>query len=294
MASHAGRPGRETLLILHGELKEEGYKISIRKLCRWFGVPRSTFYHQPKKVKQKEESKEDKALECEMKTIIDDNPTYGVRRIWAILTFTIGMHVNWKRVYRLYRKNQWQMRFKAKGGRPRIKAWPSRAATPNHRWAIDTTHIFCGKDGWCHLTAIIDCCTREIVGWRFSKRGIAKVAAAALEDAFLARKLNPEARRQLTLRSDNGLVFGAKAFVKVVRDYEIDQEYITPYSPQQNGMIERFFRSLKEESIWQHRFKDLDEAFIVVANWLDHYNQKRLHSALGYQTPLAYAAKLAA
>lgn len=220
-----------------------------------------------------------------MKSIIDKNPTFGFRRVWATIYYGMGIKLNQKRVYRLYRKNQWQMRLKQKGGRPRIKAWPSRAAKPNIRWAIDTTHIFCGKDGWCHLTAIIDCCTREILGWRFSKRGIAKTAAAALEDALIGRKLDPERRKNLILRSDNGLVFGAKAFVKVVSRYEIGQEYITPYSPQQNGMIERFFRSLKEESVWQHQFKTLDKAFPVIADWLEHYNSQRLHSALGYQSP---------
>jgi len=60
-------------------------------------------------------------------------------------------------------------------------------------------------------------------------------------------------------RSDNGLVFGAKVFVKVVRRYGLDQEYITPYSPEQNGMIERFFRTLKEECLWHHRFQSRDD-----------------------------------
>ena len=229
-----------------------------------------------------------------MKAIIDHHPSYGIRRIWAMLVYQYGYSVNWKRVYRLYKKNQWQVRHKPKGGRPRVKAWPSRAHKPNQRWAMDTTHIFCGKDGWCHLTAVIDCCTRKIMGWRFSKRGIAKVAAAALEDAILAKRKAHGHQAPLILRSDNGLVFGAKAFVKVVGKYQLEQEFITPYTPQQNGMIERFFRSLKEESIWQHRFQTLDEAFRVVADWIDFYNQSRLHSALGYQTPTAYAEKLAA
>lgn len=294
MGSHAGRPGRESLLILRGQLSEMGYNVSLRKLCKWFEVPRSSFYHKPKPKQTKPVPERDQILENQMNAIIQKHPTYGLRRIWAILVFTMGMQVNRKRVHRLYRKNNWQMRFKEKGGRPRIKNWPSRAAEPNQRWAIDTTHVFCGKDGWCHLTAIIDCCTREIVGWRFSKQGVAKVAAAALEDALLKRKLSEAARELLMLRSDNGLVFGAKPFVKVVKRFNINQEYITPYSPQQNGMIERFFRSLKEESVWQHNFKDLDEAFVVIANWLDHYNQTRRHSAIGYQSPSDYAAKLAA
>jgi len=64
-------------------------------------------------------------------------------------------------------------------------------------------------------------------------------------------------------------VFGAKVFVSVVRRYGLEQEYITPYSPEQNGMIERFFLTLKQECVWLQRFEDRDHAFRVIADWLD-------------------------
>ena len=107
--------------------------------------------------------------------------------------------------------------------------------------------------GWCHLTAIIDCCDRTIVGWRLSRSGIARVAASALGDALRDRRI--DATHGLVLRSDNGLVFGAKTFVRVARRYGITQEYITPYSPEQNGMIERFFKTVKEECVWLQRLR---------------------------------------
>ena len=93
---------------------------------------------------------------------------------------------------------------------------------------------------------------------------------------------------------DNGLVFGAKVFVKVARRYRVQQEYITPYTPQQNGMIERFFLTLKQECVWLHRFESRDDAFGVVSKWLDRYDAERPHSALGYQTPKEYREQLAA
>ena len=95
-------------------------------------------------------------------------------------------------------------------------------------------------------------------------------------------------RAALQLRSDNGLVFGAKAFVAVVRRYGLEQEYITPYTPEQNGMIERFFLTLKQECVWLHRFESRDHAFRVIADWLDRYDAERPHSALGYLTPREY------
>src|SRR5689334_2879025 len=95
-------------------------------------------------------------------------------------------------------------------GRSRREATArGRVAVPsdeaNERWAIDTTHLFTSRDGWCHLTAIIDCCDRTIVGWRrLSRSGIARVAASALEDALRDRRI--DSNSNLSLRSDNGLL----------------------------------------------------------------------------------------
>ena len=80
----------------------------------------------------------------------------------------------------------------------------------------------------------------------------------------------------------------------VVRRYGLEQEYITPYTPEQNGMIERFFGSLKSECVWLHRFANRDHAFRVIADWIDHYHEKRPHQALGYLTPKEYRGRLAA
>jgi len=75
----------------------------------------------------------------------------------------------------------------------------------------------------------------------------------------------------LVIRSDNGLVFGSKRFHEAVTKYQLQQEYITPYTPEQNGMIERFFRSFKEQCVWLHNFVSFDEAYNKIADWIDYY-----------------------
>ncbi|GEM_PF-2161201 len=65
----------------------------------------------------------------------------------------------------------------------------------------------------------------------------------------------------------------------------LEQEYITPYTPEQNGLAERFFRSLKEECVWQHRFETFEEAGQVIRKWIEWYNQGRTHQALDYLSP---------
>jgi len=97
------------------------------------------------------------------------------------------------------------------------------------RWAIDLTHVYCGADGWGHLTPIIDCCDREIVGWEFSLRGRTREAERALEEACLHRfgTFRPE-RPTPVIRSDNGLIFTARRFRAACRDFRLSQEFITP------------------------------------------------------------------
>lgn len=268
---------------MQSAMQAAGFSVSIQKLCRWFEIPRSTFYYKPQPRKRRPL---DVNLVERIRAIIDRYPTYGLRRISALLRRDIV--VNRKKVHRVLKTNGWQVRKRAKGHRPRARGMRSRAEAINERWAIDTTHVFCGRDGWCHLTAIIDCCSRRILGWRFSSSGIADVAAAALEEALRTAGIDRTADQRPTLRSDNGLVFGSKAFSKVVRKFRLSQEFITPYTPEQNGMIERFFLSLKEECVWLHNFANKDQAFREIADWIDEYNEERPHSALRYLSPMQF------
>jgi len=70
-----------------------------------------------------------------------------------------------------------------------------------------------------------------------------------------------------------------------VRDYGLTQEYIAPYTPEQNGLCERFISIFKEECAWQHRFDNLTAARTTAARYTEHYNTQRTHSALKYNTP---------
>jgi len=92
------------------------------------------------------------------------------------------------------------------------------------------------------------------------------------------------------VRSDNGLIFQSRRFRAACRDYRLRQEFITPYTPEQNGIVERFFRSLKEECVWQHNFTSLAEARSTITNWIEWYNAERPHQALGYRSPRQFRA----
>jgi putative transposase len=92
------------------------------------------------------------------------------------------------------------------------------------------------------------------------------------------------------IRSDNGLVFLSKKFRQTCRAFRLKQEFITPNSPQQNGMIERFFRSIKEECVYLHSFASFKDAKYHIDRWIEWYNDRRPHQALNYMSPLAFRA----
>jgi len=132
---------------------------------------------------------------------------------------------------------------------------------------------------------VIDFHDREIVGWESALRGRAK----AFEEACIARfgTLRPHGSTPV-IRSDNGLIFQSRRFLRACRDYRLRQEFTTPYTPEQNGLIERSFRSLKEECTWQTNFRSFREAKRAVGRWIEWYNEERPHDAFGHVPPLTY------
>jgi putative transposase len=224
--------------------------------------------------------------------LIARHATAGYRLLWALLRREHGVVVAKKTVYRILKLKGWFVHQRPKTPRPRARGLVSKAARSNERWAMDLTHISCGEDGWGHLAVVIDCHDREVVGAEFALRGRAKEAERALEDACIRRfgTLRPPGPTP-TVRSDNGLIFQSRRFRAACKDYRLRQEFITPYTPEQNGLIERFFRTLKEECVWQHNFVSFADARREVLTWIHWYNSRRPHSALGYKSPAEYRAQ---
>ena len=262
-------------------LEEDGFKVSISKLCRWFGVPRRTFYYRTVKAPPKLQER----LVEPVKAMIEENPSFGYRTVAGLL----GMNKN--TVQRIFQIKGWQVRKRAVGFRPRIQALPSVAQAPNERWATDLCRIWAGKDKWCTLAVVIDCYSRELLGWQLSRSARAKTPEAALEHALIARfGTLGRVPQPFLLRSDNGLMFTSRSYTSLVRSYGLQQEFITPHSPEQNGMVERVIRTIKEQCAHRHRFESLQHASRVLGDWIRFYNQQRPHQALNMKTPAeAYA-----
>jgi putative transposase len=259
-------------------------KVSISKVCRWLGVPRSSAYYLPHRRADKPI---DGLIANLIYEIIEAEPTWGVGMVWGHLRFGLGFgSLNRKKVERIMKREGWTCRHRRVGKRPRVEQKKSIAERPDQRWATDIALVHCGSDGWCAMVPVIDCCTRQLVGWELASTARAKTAERALDNALMSRfGYCYGAPAGMALRHDNGLVFGSKQYVATVRAYGLTQEYIAPYTPEQNGLCERFIRTFKQECCWQHRFENIEHARRVIAAWVLRYNSQRPHSALGYTSP---------
>jgi putative transposase len=264
-------------------LLASGTTLSTVKLCHWLGLPRATAYYQPR---QRSARGLDEAMVARIRRLHQEEPNCGVRGTWSRLRFRDCLTVNRKKVHRIMKIKGWTLPKRHTGQRPRAEASRSVTECPNQRWATDLALVHCGRDGWCVFVPVIDCCTREVLGHAVERTGRAKTAERALEEALLARfgtlRSAPPGMR---LRHDNGLVFGSRQYRAVVRDYGLQQEYITPYTPQQNGLCERFIKTFKEELCWTQRFTSLEHARMKIRAWIHNYNHRRPHQALNYRTP---------
>lgn len=122
-------------------LKEEGFKVLVSQLCRWFEVPRRTFYYRSTKAAPKVRDE----LVTPIKALIEQEPSFGYRTVASLL----GMNKN--TVQRIFQLKGWQVRKRPIGYRPRIQALPSVAIRPNERWSTDLCRVWGGRDGWLSL-----------------------------------------------------------------------------------------------------------------------------------------------
>jgi putative transposase len=139
-------------------------QASERRVCRLLEVPRSSL--RTASIEKCPRRPLDAVLVERIRELIKRHPTFGYRKLWALLRYADGIVVNLKAVYRILKTKRWFVHQRKVTPRPRVQGRRSVASASNQRWAMDLTHIYCGEDGWGHLAAIIDCCDREIVGFR--------------------------------------------------------------------------------------------------------------------------------
>ena len=158
------------------------------------------------------------------------------------------------------------------------------------------TSIWVAEHGWCYLNAIIDCCTRELVGWSLDLRCRAAEAIAVFEAAVAASGFVPDelhivdhddeqAEQRLTLGTDNGAAFTSRAFRQRLLAGGVRHRRGGYRDPESQAFIESWFGKLKEREVWLNEYETLDDARTAIGAYVERYDH-RPHSGLDYRTPL--------
>ena len=241
-------------------------------------------YYQPVKAAPKLQER----FVVPIKRMIEEEPSFGYWTVAKLLGF------NKNTVQRVFQLKGWQVRKRPIGHRPRIEALPSVATAPDERWATDLCRVWGGRDGWLTLALVMDCHTRELLGWQLSRSGKASTATAALEQALMARfGTLGQVNKPFLLRSDNGLVFTSRNYTRMVRSYGLRQEFTRRTALNRPAWSNGSSAPLKGQCVHRHRFETQQHASRVIADWIAFYNHRRPHQALGMKTP-AEAHALAA
>ena len=261
------------------ELVAEGHSPSV--LARVLQISRQAIYRIPTRppasVSRSRPPVDD--VEAAIVEVAEQNPTDGYRIVTAWVTRKLGRRVNRKRVLRVMRERKLIQRRTHEPRRRRLGFF--QVQRPGQLWHLDMTSVWVAEHGWVYLNAIIDCCTREIVGWELSLRCRAVEAIAVIERAVAEQGILPGT---LTLGTDNGSAFVARATRLVISGLGVAHRRGGYRDPESQAFIESWFRYLKERCVWRHEFETLDQAREVIAAYINHYHH-RPHSRLNYRTP---------
>lgn len=154
---------------------------------------------------------------------------------------------------------------------------------PNHVWTTDITYVWT-LQGWLYVAVIIDLFSRQVVGWAMDNHMRTSLCVRALQMAFWRRKPAPG----LLHHSDRGCQYASKEYREHLAIMRMEQSMSRKGNCWDNSPTERFFRSLKYEQLNYEKFRTQEAAKLSVIDYLAFYNGKRIHSTLGYKSPLDF------
>ena len=256
--------------------------VSERRACSVLSQPRSTQRYRTKKPEQ------DRPLMKRIHKLAEENPRAGYRMITVLLRRD-GWPVNPKRVHRLWKQAGLQVPKKqhkrrrlgsSENGCVRLKA-----RYPGHVWSLDLLFDTTEDGRQLKFMPVLDEYTRECFLIKVSRSITSARVIQELERLF-QRHGPPE-----HLRSDNGPEFVAEALKTYLSDHEVETRYIEPGAPWQNGYIESFNATFRDDLLDRELFSTVLEAEVLAEQYRQKYNEYRPHSSLDYQTPAAYAAQ---
>ncbi len=270
--------------------------LMIGRMVELGGVSRASFYRFG--VDSRPQPDRDMDLRDAIQRVALEWPSYGRPRITAELRRR-GWEVNPKRVYRLMRednllcvrKRKFVVTTDSNHGR---KVYPNLAGEMmltgiDQLWVADITYIRLQSE-FIYLAVVIDAYSRRVIGWALDRTVEDDLTLAALRKALELRRPAPG----LVHHSDRGSQYASGDYTDLLKTTGCQISMSHKASPWENGGCESWMKTLKSEEVYRQEYRDLAEARALIAQFIDDiYNQKRLHSALGYRPPVEFEQVLA-
>ncbi len=263
-------------------------------VCETFGVARSNMAQRVKQRPSKARGRPplaDDDLVDEIKAIISEMPTYGYRRVHAILRRKARsenlLWPNAKRVYRVMKVHGLLLQRHTGAIDNRRHDGRVAVAQSNLRWCSDGFEIGCDNKEKVRVAFALDCCDREAIAHVATTEGIKSedvqdLVITAVENRFGRINILPKPIEWLT---DNGSCFIAADTKSLLLDIGMEPRTTPVRSPQSNGMAEAFVKTFKRDYISVNPIPDAETVIAQLPLWFEHYNTLHPHKALGYRSP---------
>lgn len=281
-------------------IKENSLHFSVKMMCKMLCVSSSGYYDWRDRPLSSRAQKNSE-LAAKIKSIFDDEHSRaGAKRITKRLRME-GTHAGRHRVARIMRLNGWRAKaakkFKATTNSdhklpvaPNLLQQNFTASRPNEKWVSDITYIWT-EEGWLYLAVVMDLYSRIVVGWSMSERMTSKLVIDALQMAIWRRKMP----RGVIIHSDRGSQYCSHDYQKLLTENGFICSMSKRGDCYDNASMESWNHSFKVEAIHGEKFSTRAFAKNHVFDYIDvYYNRKRLHSKLGYLSPVCFEAKMVA
>jgi transposase InsO family protein len=272
----------------------DGVSLPVAALCETLSLARATHYRH---LANPLPADPDMELRDQIQRVALQWPQYGYRRITAELRRQ-GITANHKRVLRLMREDNLlclrKRRFiSTTDSRHSLTVYPNLVpeltlTSINQLWVADITYIHLLRE-FVYLAVILDAYSRRCIGWALEPYLEADLAVQALCMALARRKVEPG----LIHHSDRGVQYASAVYTDLLKEHGIRISMSRCGNPYDNAQAERFMRTLKYEEVYLFEYETVAEARTRISHFLEEvYNQKRLHSAIGYLPPAEYEQQL--
>lgn len=267
--------------------------MSVERMCDVAGVSRATYYRQLEEKQPDEAAMVVRAAIQEV--VLAHHRRYGYRRVTKELGRR-GMVVNHKRILAIMRSdNLLAVRYRkfilTTDSQHDCQVYVNLAVRMtvtgiNQLWVADITYIRLRVE-FVYLAVVIDRFSRKAIGWALDRTLAARVAVTALKLA-IDRRQPP---RGVVHHSDQGIQYSCQEYAAVLEAHHMVPSMSRPGNPYDNAFCESFIKTLKQEEIHCHQYRDFDELSAHVEEFIEnYYNRQRIHSALGYRTPEEFEA----